>query len=222
MSDIASSLQYLSACSQESLEAFELSRLNRASNLRKELSQVAEEWVDAEVSSRIARMIVDRRRTDPRTVTPRPPQALSLASRSQLTLHPRFPCDTADADATIERISAPSSTPCKRENKKSNASPHSTGRVSGAKRKIPATKAVERSPFRRLPRTPTNLIAAVPGFEPACAADAAPSVQAATELRALNAIASGPPEMNPNSPRVTATPLLHFRFGFRAEPRKLA
>ena len=224
MSDIASSLQYLSDCSEESLESFELSRLNRASNLRKELSQVAEEWVDAEVSFRLARLLVDRRRPDPRTVTPRHnlPQALSMASRGQLTLHPRFPCDTADADATIERISAPSSitvdSQLHAKNKKEQClrAFHGAG-ASGAKRSLRATNETPRSTRRGIPRTPTNPIAAVAGFEPPRTVDTAPSVQAATELKALNAIASGPPEMHPNPTGAIATPLLRFRFGFRAE-----
>ena len=45
MSDTQPPLEYLVECSKASLESFQLSRLNRASNLQKECSQVVEEWV---------------------------------------------------------------------------------------------------------------------------------------------------------------------------------
>ena len=221
MSDIALSLQYLSACSEESLEAFELSRLNRASNLRKELSQVAEEWVDAEVSSRLARIIVDRRRAGPDTARPQSPLALSLTSRSQLTLRLPFPCEPAVVDAGIESVATPSSGSQMQANYDKSEFAHSSERSSGAKRKIPATKVESRSTLRGAPRTSTNLFATASSIEPARTASAATSIQAATELRALHAIASGPPEMHPNPPGVTSTSPLRFRFGFRAEPLTL-
>ena len=64
MSDTQPPLEYLVDCSQASLESFELSRSDRASNLRKELCQVADEWVQAEVSFRLARWILDRKRAE--------------------------------------------------------------------------------------------------------------------------------------------------------------
>jgi hypothetical protein len=221
MSDIASSLQYLSDCSEESLESFELSRLNRASNLRKELSQVAEEWVDAEVSFRLARLLVDHRRPDPRTAETQSPRAVIFASRRQLTLRLPSPCDAAETHATIERIAVPSSTSYKRENKRKNAFAQSAAPAFGAQRSLRATNETPRSTRSGISRTPTNFIAPVPGIELARTAETAPSLQAATELKALNAIASGPPEMHPNPRAVTAAPMLRFRFGFRAEPPKL-
>ena len=42
-------VQYLAGASEISLESFELARLNRIANLRKELHQVMEEWIEAEV-----------------------------------------------------------------------------------------------------------------------------------------------------------------------------
>jgi len=62
MSDTHPPLDYLTTSSKATLESFELSRLNRASNLRKELRQILEEWVDAEVDARMARCILDCRR----------------------------------------------------------------------------------------------------------------------------------------------------------------
>jgi hypothetical protein len=56
-------LDYLVTCSQMSLESVELSRLNLASNLRKEFQQILEEWIDTEVDARLARSVLDWRRS---------------------------------------------------------------------------------------------------------------------------------------------------------------
>jgi hypothetical protein len=58
------SLEYLVTSSQQSLESFELSRLSQASNLRKELRDVVEEWVQTEVEARFARWILECRRME--------------------------------------------------------------------------------------------------------------------------------------------------------------
>jgi hypothetical protein len=55
--------EYLFTSSQHSLEAFEVSRLTCSSNLRKEICQVLDEWVTAEVDARLSRWILDYRRT---------------------------------------------------------------------------------------------------------------------------------------------------------------
>ena len=49
MRDRTTPFQYLLECSQMSLKDFELARLDRAASLRKQLRDVAEEWVEAEV-----------------------------------------------------------------------------------------------------------------------------------------------------------------------------
>ncbi|MFY9527908.1 MAG: hypothetical protein WBC04_13100 [Candidatus Acidiferrales bacterium] len=64
MRDSKSSFQYLRACSQTSLEAFELSRYNRVANLRKELCDLVEEWVEAEVDARFARWIREQKQAE--------------------------------------------------------------------------------------------------------------------------------------------------------------
>jgi hypothetical protein len=56
-------LEYLVTSSQAALETFELSRLNKSANLRKELRDVVEEWIEAEIQSRLARWILECRRT---------------------------------------------------------------------------------------------------------------------------------------------------------------
>ncbi len=55
-------LDYLASCSQMSLESVELSRLNRAANLRKEFQEILDELIDSEVDARLARTILEWRR----------------------------------------------------------------------------------------------------------------------------------------------------------------
>jgi hypothetical protein len=57
-------LEHLVTSSNITLESFELSRLNRVSNLRKEVRQILDEWIEAEVAGRIARWILDCRRSE--------------------------------------------------------------------------------------------------------------------------------------------------------------
>ncbi len=86
MSDTQPPLEYLVECSNASLESFELSRLNRASNLQKEQSQVTEEWVQAEVSLRVARWILEHRRLEISSPELAREQAARFAPRAQLDL----------------------------------------------------------------------------------------------------------------------------------------
>lgn len=63
MGSVCLSSEYLSTCSEPAIESYELSRLNRASNLRKELRQVIDEWIECEVEARLARWTLESRRT---------------------------------------------------------------------------------------------------------------------------------------------------------------
>jgi hypothetical protein len=56
--------EFFITSSQTSLESFELSRLNAVANLRKELRQVVDEWIEAEIQARMARWILERRRLE--------------------------------------------------------------------------------------------------------------------------------------------------------------
>lgn len=62
MSSTQLPLEYLVTSSENCLEAFELVRLNQISNLRKEFSQVFDEWVEAEIAARMARWVLDGRK----------------------------------------------------------------------------------------------------------------------------------------------------------------
>lgn len=62
MSDSQPPLDFFLTSSATGLQSFELSRMNRAANLRKELRQVMEEWIQAEVNARVARWVLESRR----------------------------------------------------------------------------------------------------------------------------------------------------------------
>src|SRR5579863_478047 len=63
MSSTQLPLEYLVTSSEDCLEGFELARLNQISNLRKEFSQVFDEWVEAEIAARMARWVLAGRRS---------------------------------------------------------------------------------------------------------------------------------------------------------------
>jgi hypothetical protein len=58
-------IEYLLTSSNAALESFELVRLNLASNLRKELRQILEDWIQTEVEARLARCILQVKRDQP-------------------------------------------------------------------------------------------------------------------------------------------------------------
>jgi hypothetical protein len=64
----------LATFSEASLESFELSRMNLVANLRKELHQLVDEWIEAEIESRIARWILEGRGTRPIDAAPTFPE----------------------------------------------------------------------------------------------------------------------------------------------------
>jgi hypothetical protein len=109
MSDIQPPLEYLVECSNASLESFELSRLNRASNLQKEQSQLTEERIQAEVSLRLARLILDRRRLETSSSELRRSKAARFEPRAQLDLVfvPQLGAasDAQEIDCALSRIS---------------------------------------------------------------------------------------------------------------------
>lgn len=55
-------LEYLMTCSQSSLEGFELARLDEIAHLRAELRDLHEEWIEAEIAARLARMLLEGHR----------------------------------------------------------------------------------------------------------------------------------------------------------------
>ncbi|MHB8755965.1 MAG: hypothetical protein ACYC92_13575 [Candidatus Acidiferrales bacterium] len=55
-------LDYLATCSKISLESFELARLNDLANLRQQMMEIVDEWVEADIQARIAEWILVSRR----------------------------------------------------------------------------------------------------------------------------------------------------------------
>lgn len=111
------SLDYVMMCSEPAAESFELSRLNRASNLRKEMRELIDEWIDCEVEARIARWKRESWRAEIPIVETQQersggalPQQLALPLlfssafaeevRSDDTLTPRWPAPSAPEPST--------------------------------------------------------------------------------------------------------------------------
>ncbi|HEX4075573.1 MAG TPA: hypothetical protein VHX49_09260 [Candidatus Acidoferrales bacterium] len=62
MGDTRSALEYLVACSEMSIESFQISRMNQAANLRGQVRVLVDQWIEAEVDAGISRwMLVCRR-----------------------------------------------------------------------------------------------------------------------------------------------------------------
>lgn len=83
MKTTKSMLDYLARCSQTSLESFELARLNDLANLRKQMIDVIDEWVEADIQARIAEWILLRHRQQ-RSL--RPPQSVRRIRSKQVPL----------------------------------------------------------------------------------------------------------------------------------------
>ena len=103
-------LESLLTFSQNCLEGFEHSRLNRISHLRKEIHEVVEEWIESEIDARLARWVLEgRQASEADSLSDQaaraeffPPEfalrnrahgAGELVSPSDELLPPEFPCD---------------------------------------------------------------------------------------------------------------------------------
>ena len=54
-------LDYLHSASVSSLESYELSRLNHAANLRREIAALLDQWIEETVHARLARWVLEDR-----------------------------------------------------------------------------------------------------------------------------------------------------------------
>jgi hypothetical protein len=73
-------LDYLHAASKPSLESYELSRLNHAANLRREIAALVDQWIEETAQALLARWILEER-------------ALHAGSASSIPPQPRLPFD---------------------------------------------------------------------------------------------------------------------------------
>ena len=181
---------------------------------------MAEEWVDAEVSSRLARLIVERRRADLCPPEPQLKQSTIVTSRGQSTLCLPFSCEPADASTEAKPVQLSAKPPCKRARNERPASTRSNEKTTGTHKKMRRTREAPRPQIGEAPRMANNLFPTVPANQRTVAQYIAKSVQAATSLRALDVIACGPPEAHPSLRKVTATSPFYFRLGCSAEASK--
>ena len=94
-------LDYLLTCSEAGLESFEMSRLNRIANLRRELRDVLEEWMEAEVNARVARWLLECKRAESRAAgAPAllPPVSLLLGQQALPFLPPMPGADDSPSE----------------------------------------------------------------------------------------------------------------------------
>lgn len=91
MRDPQLALEYLVTCSQTSLEGFELARLNQISSFRKQLGELQDQWIEAEVAARLARLLLEHRRAES------PSSADSPALLSNISVLQRLSCEPAGA-----------------------------------------------------------------------------------------------------------------------------
>src|SRR5487761_500580 len=62
--------EYLHQASNPSLESFELSRLNHAANLRKEIGALLEQWIEEAAEALLARWVREDRKLPPQPDQP--------------------------------------------------------------------------------------------------------------------------------------------------------
>ncbi|MFZ0036361.1 MAG: hypothetical protein WAK91_02995 [Candidatus Acidiferrales bacterium] len=65
MSDAKPPFHFIATCSTISLQSYELARLDAAANLRRQLQELTDQWIEAEVEARLARWALEHRRRDP-------------------------------------------------------------------------------------------------------------------------------------------------------------
>ncbi|MHB8413118.1 MAG: hypothetical protein ACYDDI_14390 [Candidatus Acidiferrales bacterium] len=94
-------LDYLATCSKISLESFELARLNDLANLRQQMTEIVNEWVETDIQARIAEWILVRRRQQ---AARRAPQG-SRRVRSKNAPLPLFPA-TGDSQTEFPALAA--------------------------------------------------------------------------------------------------------------------
>jgi hypothetical protein len=78
---------YLHEASDPSLESFELSRLNHAANLRKEIAALIEQWIEETAEAFLARWL----REDRKLPSQPPPPTLDMLPHAELPISPPQP-----------------------------------------------------------------------------------------------------------------------------------
>jgi hypothetical protein len=98
-------LEYLATSSDASIESFHLSRLNAVANLRKELHEIFEEWIEAEVQARLAQWLLARKNPEYAEVAFDTIESVDRRSAGLATTRPAT--RAATCTATAESASLP-------------------------------------------------------------------------------------------------------------------
>ncbi|HXX19078.1 MAG TPA: hypothetical protein VEJ46_06715 [Candidatus Acidoferrum sp.] len=107
MGSAYSPFHYFATCSEPGLESYELSRLNQASNLRKEFRHLIDQWIDCEAEARVARLMLESRRAEVSLQAPGLEPEASPQHPQQMTLP--FPLlDTLSACVSSSHRTLPS------------------------------------------------------------------------------------------------------------------
>jgi hypothetical protein len=95
--------EFLLSASRNSLQSFELSRLAHASNLRKEITALIDQWMEENAAAMLARWLLEQRDRSGRA-----PEMLSDAESRTNGVHPVSDNFLADRDASQRAPGGPS------------------------------------------------------------------------------------------------------------------
>jgi hypothetical protein len=158
--------EYLLTSSGASIESFHLSRLNAVANLRKELHELFEEWVEAEVQARLAQWLLARKNSENLAAAGSITIASTENRNAQIAATPstsRSPTRsrtrrTAAADyaarSCVARLNSTASDDSNRSSIKSRIRGRAIGAKNRAARTLPATHLIPNQPSNPLANAP--------------------------------------------------------------------
>jgi len=95
LSRITPPIDYLSSASRASLESFELSRLNHAANLRRDITALIDQWIEETADAMLARWMLDHHQLLHPASAPTP-DLLHLLEMTGVAPLPSFPDGALD------------------------------------------------------------------------------------------------------------------------------
>lgn len=143
---------YILSSSDTTLESLELSRLNTVSNLRKELHEVVEEWIEAEVQARVARLMRHSANIEKLALDVLPPAAAEFPSGISNTVESLSPAGSSPRE-TIAPEQCES--PAKMVGRSQIADERECARESALRctRSVSNPSLEDRIPMKRSPKT---------------------------------------------------------------------